>query len=190
MEEERKLILSAKEGNEEAFGRLYDKYMPAIYRFIFLKVGGDKGRAEDISHEVFLSAWQSIGNFRFQGHPFSSWLYRIAGNAVIDYYRTRKANVNIETMPEEAMVSETSLDRDFDNRLSMERVRECLKKLEPAHQDVLIMKFIEEFSNKEIAAALEKSEGAIRVIQHRAIKQLKKHLEKNGRPNNQTIKEA
>src|SRR3989344_2601021 len=104
MEEERKLILQAKEGKEEAFGRLYDKYMPAIYRFIFLKVGGDKGRAEDISPEGFLSAWQNIGNFRFQGYPFSSWLYRIAGNAVIDYYRTRKASVNIENVPEEVVV--------------------------------------------------------------------------------------
>jgi RNA polymerase sigma-70 factor (ECF subfamily) len=190
MEDERKLVLRAKEGKEEAFGQLYDKYMPAIYRFVFLKVGGHKAQAEDICHEVFLSAWQNIGNFEFQGHPFSSWLYRIAGNAVIDYYRTRKINVDIENIPEEPAVEAVSLSERMDNRLEMDNVRMCLKKLEPSYQDVLIMKFVEELSNKEIAVALQKSEGAVRVIQHRAIKQLKKHLEENGRTNNRTIKEV
>lgn len=189
MEDERKLILKAKEGKEEAFGQLYDKYMPAIYRFVFLKVGGQKAQAEDICHEVFLNAWQNIKNFRFQGYPFSSWLYRIAANAVIDYYRTRKINLNIDTVPEEAVVENASLSENFDKQLDLQTVRLCLKKLEPSYQDVLIMKFVEELSNKEIAVALEKSEGAIRVIQHRAIKQLKKHIE-NERSNNPTIEEA
>jgi RNA polymerase sigma-70 factor (ECF subfamily) len=190
MEDERKLISRAKEGKEEAFGQLYDKYMPAIYRFVFLKVGGHKAQAEDICHNVFLSAWQNIGSFKFQGHPFSSWLYRIAGNAVIDYYRTRKVNVNIENIPEEPVVETASLAERMDDRLELENIRQCLKKLEPSYQDVLIMKFVEELSNKEIAEALEKSEGAVRVIQHRAIKQLKKHLEENDRTNNRTIKEV
>ncbi len=188
MEDERKDISKAKDGEEEAFGRLYDKYMPVIYRFIFLKVGGQKAQAEDICHEVFLSAWQNIGNFRFQGYPFSSWLYRIASNAVIDYYRTRKINVNIDFVPEEAVVADVSLNEKFDNQLDLQTIRVCLKKLEPAYQDVLIMKFVEELSNKEISAALQKSEGAVRVIQHRAIKQIKKHIE-NERSNNQPIKE-
>jgi RNA polymerase sigma-70 factor (ECF subfamily) len=189
MEDERKLILRAKEGDEKSFGQLYDKHMPAIYRFIFLKVGGQKGRAEDISHEVFLSAWQNIGKYQFQGHPFSSWLYRIAGNAVIDYYRTRKTNVDIDSVPEEAVVADVSLGDKFDDRLDLEKIKFCLKKLEPGYQDVLIMKFVEELSNREIAAALEKSEGAVRVIQHRALKQLKKYVE-NERTNNRTIKEV
>ncbi|TSA44283.1 RNA polymerase sigma factor [bacterium] len=189
MEDERKLILKAKEGKEEAFGQLYDKYMPAIYRFVFLKTGGQKGLAEDICHEVFLNAWQKIGNFQFQGYPFSSWLYRIAANAVIDHYRTRKININIDTVPEEAVVENVSLNDKFDDKLDLQTIKVCLKKLEPSYQDVLIMKFVEELSNKEISAALEKSEGAVRVIQHRAIKQLKKYIE-DERSNNSTIKEA
>ncbi len=189
MEEERKLISRAKEGKEEAFGQLYDKYMPAIYRFIFLKTGGQKAQAEDICHEVFLNAWQNIKNFRFQGYPFSSWLYRIAANAVIDYYRTRKININIDNVPEEAVVENASLGEKFDDQLDLQLVKVCLKKLEPSYQDVLIMKFVEELSNKEIAVALEKSEGAVRVIQHRALKQLKKHIE-DERSNNHPIKEA
>jgi len=189
MEDERKLISKAKEGKEEAFGQLYDKYMPAIYRFVFLKVGAQKAQAEDICHEVFLNAWQNIKNFRFQGYPFSSWLYRIALNAVIDYYRTRKVNIDIDLVPEEAMATNASLHESLDDKFDLQMVKMCLTKLEPSYQDVLIMKFIEELSNKEIAAALDKSEGAIRVVQHRAIKQLKKFIE-DERSNNQTIKEA
>ena len=190
MEDERKLISKAKEGKEEAFGQLYDKYMPAIYRFVFLKVGAQKAQAEDICHEVFMNAWQNIKNFRFQGYPFSSWLYRIASNAVIDYYRTRKVNIDIDSVPEETVVAtNVSLNDNFDDQLDLQMIKLCLKKLEPSYQDVLIMKFVEELSNKEIAAALEKSEGAVRVVQHRAIKQLKKYLT-DERSNNQTIKEA
>ncbi|MEK7506188.1 MAG: sigma-70 family RNA polymerase sigma factor [Patescibacteria group bacterium] len=189
MEDEKKVILKARDGNEQAFGQLYDKYMPAIYRFVFLKVGGQKAQAEDICHEVFLSAWQSIGKYQFKGYPFSSWLYRIAGNAVIDYYRTKKPNISLELVPEEAMVHETSLAEKLDDQADLRTVKFCLKKLEPSYQDVLIMKFVEELSNKEIAAAVEKSEGAVRVIQHRALKQLKKYIE-DERSNNPTIKEA
>ena len=89
MKEEPELIKKAKNRNPEAFGLLYDQYLPAIYRFILLKIG-DKVTTEDLAHQVFLSAWQNIENYQTQGFPFSSWLYRIAHNAVIDYYRTGK----------------------------------------------------------------------------------------------------
>jgi len=81
MKEEESLIQKAKEGDGNAFGELYDAYQPRIYRFVFLKTGG-KQDAEDITHQVFLSAWQNMGKYEFQGFPFSSWLYRIASNAV------------------------------------------------------------------------------------------------------------
>ncbi len=177
MKDEEKLIQNAKEGKEEAFGVLYDRYVSVIYRFVFLKVSGRKGDAEDITHEVFLNAWKNIKRYEIKGFPFSSWLYRIARNAVIDYYRTAKPSVSLDQVPEHVFVSESSEEEKFDMALDLKKVRECLVLLEATYQDVLIMKFIEEKSNKEIAAALEKSEGAVRVIQHRALKQLKKYIE-------------
>ncbi len=177
MEDEQTLVQRAKEGKEEAFGVLYDRHISAIYRFVFLKVGGRKGDAEDITHEVFLSAWKSIGRYEFQGFPFSSWLYRIARNAIIDFYRTSKPNIALHEAPEYLLVSEKTDGYDLDTTLEVERIKKHLTLLEPVYQDVLIMKFVEDRSNKEIAAALEKTEGAVRVIQHRALKQLKKHLE-------------
>lgn len=190
MEDEQKLVQKAKEGKEEAFGALYDRHISAIYRFVFLKVGGRKGDAEDITHEVFLSAWKNIGRYEFQGFPFSSWLYRIARNAIIDYYRTSKPNIALHEAPEYLLVSEKTEGHDLDTKLEVERIKKYLALLEPAYQDVLIMKFVEDRSNKEIAVALEKTEGAIRVIQHRALKQLKKHLEETNEGSRETTQNA
>lgn len=175
MKEEEKLVQKSQEGESEAFGELYDMYMPKIYRFIFLKVSG-KSDAEDLSHQVFLSAWKNIKTFKYQGYPFSSWLYKIANNAVIDFYRTKKDAIDIESIAESAVYEKIETPNVLDDAFEMERVQIALKKLKPDDQSVLIMKFVNELSNKEIAKTLGKTEGAVRVMQHRAIKQLQQYL--------------
>lgn len=175
-DEEQLLIQKAKNGDDQAFGKLYDQHLPKIYRFVFLKVGR-KQDAEDITQQVFVNAWQNMGTYEVKGFPFSSWLYRIAGNAVIDYYRTAKATISINQIPEENF-SENSDDAvKIDTAINISAVRVALMKLEHDQQTVLLMKFVEELSNKEIADALGKTEGAVRVIQHRALKQLKTKLD-------------
>ena len=189
MKEEEKLITSAKNGNSKAFGDLYNKYLTPIYRYVFMRVGYRKHEAEDIAHQVFISAWQNIKAYEFQGFPFSSWLYRIAHNAVIDYYRTQKPSFDLETLENSAFADIPELEDKLDTRMEMENVRLALAKLESDQQNVIIMKFVNELENKEIADALGKTEGAVRVIQHRALRQLKKILEKNAGDQN-TIKEV
>lgn len=175
--EEQKLIKNAIKGESEAFGLLYDEHLSPIYRFIFLKVG-NKADAEDICHQVFLNAWQNIGSYRFQGFPFSSWLYKIAANAVVDHWRGKKPNISIDLVSENLFSENPALEEFLDQKTDIAFIGKALKQLEPDQQNVIIMKFIEELSNKEIAYILAKSEGAVRVIQHRALKQLKKLLEK------------
>ena len=187
LEEEKSYIKKAKHGNKEAFGLLYDHYLPKIYRFIFLKVTNKK-EAEDISHEVFLSAWQNIHNYRYEGFPFSSWLYQIAKNAVIDFYRTSKKNLRIEMVDEELFKFTNQDPENLNTALELEKLRKIISYLKPDYQDVLIMKFIEDLSHEEIAAAMDKSEGAIRLIQHRALKELKSIYE-NENNNGEFIKE-
>jgi len=173
--EEQELVKKAQKGEAEAFGKLYDRHLPAIYRFILLKVG-DQSDAEDICHQVFLNAWQNVGRFRYQGFPFSSWLYKIAKNAVIDHWRTRKNNIDCGLVSEN-LLSDTPAPADaIDKKLNIDLVWRTLKRLDDDYQNLLIMKFVDELSNKEVAEILGKSEGAIRVIQHRALKQLKKLL--------------
>jgi RNA polymerase sigma-70 factor (ECF subfamily) len=173
--EEKDLIERAIMGESSAFGSLYDKYQPNIYRFVLIKVGRRED-AEDITHQAFLHAWQHIRTYTHRGFPFSSWLYRIARNKVIDHYRTRGREPYLEELDAESFVEETSLHVTLDVRMTLARVHRALKHLKGDQQDVIVMRFVEDLSVKETAAALGKSEGAIKLIQHRAIKELKNVL--------------
>ena len=188
LDEEKQYIKEAKRGNKKAFGLLYDHYLPKIYRFIFLKVT-NKAEAEDLVHEVFLSAWQNIHNYRYEGFPLSSWLYQIAKNAVIDFYRTSKRNLQIEMVDENLLKINSRDSENLDTNLELEKIKMVISSLKPDYQDVLIMRFVEDLSHEEIAAAIGKSEGAVRLIQHRAIQELKSIYE-NNLNNGNTIKEA
>lgn len=173
---EEELVKKAQSGENKAFGELYDKYIVRIYRFVFIKVTS-KHDAEDLTSQIFMSAWQNIRNFEFQGFPFSSWLYKIASNTVIDFYRTRKQTESIQFVAEETFAEFPEFSENIDQALELQIIKRGVQKLESDQQNVLIMKFVDELSNKEIAGALGKSEGAVRVIQHRALKQLKKYVE-------------
>jgi RNA polymerase sigma-70 factor, ECF subfamily len=172
---EKHIIESAIRGESEAFGLLYDRYQPQIYRFIYLKVG-HREEAEDLTHQVFVNAWQNVEKYEFRSLPFSSWLYRIARNQVVDYYRSYKGNKeqNLETIAE--LKADHSIELTLDTSLAFKKVQGALTRLNPDYQDILIMRFTEDMSPKEIAAALGKSVGAVKVAQHRALANLKELL--------------
>jgi len=172
LEAEKQHIDNAQGGDKEAFSLLYDHYLPKIYRYILFKVSKME-EAEDLTHEVFLSAWQNIGGYKHKGFPFSSWLYQIARNAVIDSYRTSKKNVQIEMVSENLLKINPTESDTIDNDMELARIRGAIKLLKSEYQDVLIMRFIEELPHEEIATVLGKSQGAVRIIQHRALKELK-----------------
>lgn len=174
-ESEENLIRRARAGDAEAFGILYDEYLPQIYRFVFLKVSS-KEDAEDLTHQIFMNAWEHVAGYRHQGFPFSSWLYRIARNAVIDHYRTRKDKVRLEDADPEVFALGERVQDDLNLAMDFEKVRRAIKKLSPLHQDVIIMRFVEELAIREVASALKKSEGAIKLLQHRAITELQRIL--------------
>ena len=166
------LIQNAKGGDSASFGTLYDLYMPRIYRFVFLRTR-QKEDAEDLTHQVFMNAWQNLHRYESRGFPFGSWLYRIATNAVIDHYRTARAHAPLEAIPEEILSRPSGMGEAVDTAIDLHRVRVMLTNLESDQQNVLLMKFVDDMTNREIAEALGKTEGAVRVIQHRAIKKLK-----------------
>jgi len=173
---EEKLIQDAvKEGDSSAFGKLYDHYQPMIYRFVLVKVGR-REEAEDITHQVFLQAWQNIRTYRHRGYPFGSWLYRIARNQVIDHYRSRKDDVSLEAADLEDVSRQVS-QPDVSLRMDMERVMAAIYYLKPEYQDAIIFRFIEDLSIRETADAMHKTEGAVKLIQHRAIEELKKKID-------------
>jgi RNA polymerase sigma-70 factor (ECF subfamily) len=176
--DEDNLVLRSAKGEPEAFAALYDRYHEPIYRFIYLRTGS-REEAEDLTHQVFLAAWEHLGSYESKGHPFSSWLYRIARNRVIDHYRVRRDTVELES-PEAINISD-GLDIEFavDATLALDKVKDAIRKLSHDYQEVVILRFVEELSLKETAAAMERSEGAVKLLQHRALKELRAHLTSN-----------
>jgi RNA polymerase sigma-70 factor (ECF subfamily) len=172
---EKTLIKDAARGKSSAFGSLYDHYQPMIYRFVLVKVGRRED-AEDVTHQVFVSAWQNIKGYKHLGHPFSSWLYQIARNQIVDHYRAKKNETSLEKMDPEYFVVPATVHFDLSLKLEVEKVRTAIAKLKPEYQDVVILRFIEDLPLKEVAAAVDKTEGAVKLMQHRAIKELKKIL--------------
>ena len=172
---EEKLIGRAIVGESSAFGLLYDGYQPKIYRFILVKVG-HREEAEDLTHQVFLKAWQNIGAYQERGIPFSGWLYQIARNQVIDHYRTKKVHASLDLLEDE-IPSEERLEHALESTFSLEQVRKVMKQLTPDQEDVLLMRFVDDLSIKDVAKTIKKSEGAVKLLQYRAIEKLKDLLE-------------
>ncbi|HTY40084.1 MAG TPA: sigma-70 family RNA polymerase sigma factor [Candidatus Paceibacterota bacterium] len=169
---EKQLIESAVRGEASAFGRLYDHYQPMIYRFVLVKTSR-REEAEDLTHQIFVNAWQNIGRYREMGFPFSSWLYRIARNQIVDFYRSQKRTVSIDDVDPEyfAVTGEATLA--VETKLEMERALSAVRSLKADYQDVILMRFVEDLSLKEVAEALGKSEGAVKLVQHRALQKLR-----------------
>jgi RNA polymerase sigma-70 factor (ECF subfamily) len=171
---EQHIVRAAIRGEASAFGALYDHYQPAIYRFILFKVGRRED-AEDLTHHVFLRAWERIRSYKPRGYPFSSFLYRIARNQIIDHYRAKRETTPIEEL-ELTLAAAPETAQHIDARLETDRVRKVLHEMKTEYQDVIILRFIEELSVEEAAVALGKSAGAVKVLQHRALKKLRELL--------------
>ena len=173
---ERQLVLQAQAGNSEAFGQLYDAYMERIYRFVYFRVE-DQQTAEDITSQVFLTAWNNLDRFQFSRTPYLAWLYTIAHNAVIDHYRTRKVTTALDDVQLSQPDHSEAVENDIDLTVEMQSVKSALQTLTDDQQKVLTLKFIEGMSNNEIARHLGKREGAIRALQMRGLQALAKQLE-------------
>ena len=174
---EEDLIARAVQGDAEAFGDLYERYLARIYRYAFYRVN-DVAEAEDLTEVVFLKAWEALGNYRLQDVPFGAWLYRIAHNVIIDRHRTRKEILPLEGQLVLRDMTDGPEDR-LDWRETIETVAHALSQLSPLHQQVLTLRFISGLSHAETAVVLERSEEAVRVLQHRALYALRELLAKS-----------
>ena len=172
------LVERAASGDTEAFGRLYDIYADRIYRHIYYRTGNAED-ARDLTQEVFIKAWQGLPKYKRTKTPFLGWLFTISHNRIIDYYRTKKDFVylNNEIIIED---HEKGPEKLVDEEFTQQEVRRVILQLPEDQQQVILMSFIEGFEYSEIAAALNKSEGNIRVIVHRALKRMREILGKAG----------
>ena len=173
-ESEISVILRAKKGEEHAFGELYELYFDRIFKFIYYRVS-HKEVAEDLTEDVFIKAWVNIKTVK--ENSFSGWLYQIAKNKVIDYYRQKKVTVNLEEI-QNILESDENLSEKTNTVIEQKIFLKALKQLTPEQQIIIKLKFIEDLGNAEISELISKSEGSIRVVQHRAILKLQELIKK------------
>jgi RNA polymerase sigma-70 factor, ECF subfamily len=171
----RKLVDLAQQGDRSALEELYLIHFDRIYSYLHMTVG-NRHDAEDLTTQTFLKMLESIGRFRWQSAPFSAWLFRIAHNLSMDHFRARRRWQPEEEVPEPPGSEEPSAELEAMKSIGRQSMLELIETLSPEQQQVLTLKFVFNFANADVAAILEKTEGAIKSLQHRALASLQKQL--------------
>ncbi|MBK5225428.1 MAG: sigma-70 family RNA polymerase sigma factor [Thermoleophilia bacterium] len=173
------LVRRVQKGNLEAFGVIYDGFFDSVYAYVFRQVRSH-ANTEDIVSQVFLDAFEKIGAFRWRGAGFAAWLFRIARNDVLDDFRRRGvrarevalSEVVIEQLPAKFSV-EDEMERMWDEQELLDAI-DCLSE---DQRQVMLLKLMLDFTNKQIAEVIDKNEGAVKALRRRALLSLRRILE-------------
>ncbi len=168
------VIERARAGDRAAFAELYDQHVDAVYRYVLYRVR-EPSDAEDVTSEVFTRAFANIHRYRWQGKSFLAWLYTIARNAVTDRRRRARPTVDLDNAYGIAEEGPTAHDHAVRGE-QVDALRGAVKHLTTEQQEVLLMRFVENMSSRQVAKALGKNEGAVRALQFRALGRLRKLL--------------
>jgi RNA polymerase sigma-70 factor (ECF subfamily) len=170
------LVELARTGDKEAFGLLYDHYHGAVYRFLFYRTRSSQ-LAEDLTSETFFRALRSMNNFRWQGKDFGAWLMTIARNLCTDHFKAGRTR--LETATDDMAVHDDATDGPETAvlaSLTNELLMKALTQLPDEQRDCLVMRFLQGMSIAETAQVLERSDGAVKQLQLRGVRNLAKLL--------------
>jgi RNA polymerase sigma-70 factor (ECF subfamily) len=178
LDNDHELIKQAQQGDQHAFGDLYEIHAPVIYRYLFAHLDSSMD-AEDLTGEVFLKAWQSLPKYIERGVPFLAFLFRIAHNILVDHYRQTnrmdpKSPDEMDGYKEEDCVEPVDV---VGSQMEHQHILNVLSKLSTDYRMVLTLRFINELSPEETALVMNRSSGAIRVLQHRALSALRHEID-------------
>lgn len=169
--DDKRLISLATQGDRLAFGILYERYVNEIYRYAFYRLGNQHD-AEDITANAFIKTWEYLPKIYHKDDSirnFRNWLYRVTKNLIVDYYRSNKT-VSLENgVHGDDDPSNNDAEQDFQSR----HLAKAIMQLKPDYQQIIILRFINQLSHKEIATIMELSTGQTRVLQYRALKKLR-----------------
>jgi RNA polymerase sigma-70 factor (ECF subfamily) len=173
------LLERAREYDDQVLGEIYDRYAESIYRYLYRYLG-DAAQAEDLTSEVFLKLLEVIGTRRAPREQLQGWLYRVAHNLAMDRFRRRSRRPMVAL--NEELVADSDLPSiTVEKRMDQQKLRVAIGQLTSDQQQVILLRFGEGFKVAEVAELMGKSQGAVKILQHRAIKRLRKLLEWEGK---------
>ena len=163
-----------RRSKEATLASLYDEYYGKIARYIFVRLG-DRAEAEDLAGEVFLKALESLDSYKDRGLPMQAWLFKIAHNLLMDYFRkaAKRKTISLDTVQ---VGVESNLQAMAETNIEFERVTKVLDQLTPAQRQVIELRFFGGLNSEEAGQVLNKSSGAVREMQSAAIGRLRKLL--------------
>lgn len=170
------VVERAREGDPQAFAELYDIYVDRVYRFVLYRVSGDRSLAEDITSEVFVRALRKIKGFTWQGRDVGAWFLTIARNLVLDHFKSGRFRMEmVGADPGEGDATRiVDPENEALSRVSQADLYRAIHQLGNEQQEVIYWRFLQGYSVAEAAAAMDKTEGAIKALQYRAVKSLYK----------------
>jgi RNA polymerase sigma-70 factor (ECF subfamily) len=166
------LVQAAQNGDASAFGRLYDRYVDSVFRYVLFRVG-DRTLAEDVTSETFLRAYRRIASISYQGRDVGAWFVTIARNLVLDHVKSSRFRLEVSTAdPEDGYSVESGPESQVLSRLTHVELLRCVRLLGDDQRECIVLRFLQGLSVAETAAVMNRNEGAIKALQHRAIRRL------------------
>jgi RNA polymerase sigma-70 factor, ECF subfamily len=166
------LVAAAQQGDQEAFGRLYDRYVDVVFRFVLFRVG-DRPLAEDLTSETFLRALRRISSVSYQGRDVGAWFVTIARNLVLDHVKSSRYRLEMTTAD---ILDSSADDRGPEHEVVEEataaELMRCVAQLGRDQQECIMLRFMQGMSVSETAAVMGRNEGAVKALQHRAVRRL------------------
>jgi RNA polymerase sigma-70 factor, ECF subfamily len=174
-EADERLLVEAAQQNPARFAELYENNFERVYAYVVRRVG-DRAETEDLTSEVFHHALANLKRYEWRGIPFAAWLYRIAANLISDRWQ-QKGREDVKDGPEQiesAAAKNTGLEEEVERKATLFRL---VKTLPPEQRRVVVLRFVEEKSIKEVAQEIRKTEGAVKQLQFRALNTLRTRME-------------
>jgi RNA polymerase sigma-70 factor (ECF subfamily) len=180
------LVERAQNGEAEAFGLIYDRYLDTVFRFIYFRVG-NRQLAEDLTSDTFLRALKRIGSFTWQGRDLGAWLVTIARNLVADHFKSGRYRLEVTAgdvldADREDRGPEGSPEAAVVDHITNVTLLSAVKQLNPEQQECIVLRFLQGFSVAETAQSMGKNEGAIKALQYRAVRALARLLPEGFQP--------
>jgi RNA polymerase sigma-70 factor (ECF subfamily) len=166
------LVEAAQRGDTAAFGELYDRYVDSVFRYVLFRVG-DRTLAEDVTSETFLRAFRRITSISYQGRDVGAWFVTIARNLVLDHVKSSRFRLEVATAdPDDGTAVTAGPENQVLTQLTHTELLRCVRQLGDDQRECIVLRFLQGLSVSETATIMGRNEGAIKALQHRAVRRL------------------